>query len=268
MHAFTGCDTTSAFYGKGKNKLLNAIESEKLIEIGAVFNKPNANREDLAANAYKLICAMYSTKAEKQIFAKSNALSLNDLRYLHYSKGKKRKIFNFETLPPTEGSAKQHAYRTYYQVQMWVGNDQLKPTDWGWEVRNNCLLPIGTKDPPMPKELLQQISCSCKGNCTTQSCGCKKHGLRCTDLCVNCLRTENVVNCENFDDKAPTIDEEEEDSEITASAADIMLDQFPDIEFNINQRNNSDFEDTDQFPDVSFHLNPQVQIENDADDSD
>lgn len=99
LHAFTGCDTTSAFYKKGKTKLMNAEEPEKLVELAAVFNKPNATRKELENSAYKLICSLYSNKAEKLIFEKSTTFSLNDLRYLHYTKGQKKKIFlrNFAT---------------------------------------------------------------------------------------------------------------------------------------------------------------------------
>lgn len=269
LHAFSGCDTTSAFYKKGKNKLINAVTPAKLIEIGSIFNKPDANREELASNAYRLICVLYSDKAEKALFEKSGCLSLNDLRYLHYSKGRKKKNFTFESLPPTEGAAKQHAFRTYMQVQTWLGNNNLKPTEWGWEVRNDHLIPIATSDPPIPKQLLQQISCSCKGNCKSMLCSCKKHGLRCTDLCVNCMQSENETSeiCENFDHKAPIIDDEEEYSEKIVDAADTF--EFPNFQIEIDPQTVPNDSDSDeQILNFEVSVDPQTVFYNDSDDSD
>lgn len=128
---------------------------------------------------------------------------------------------------------------------MWLGNDKLKATDWGWEVRNNYLQPVCTTDPPMPRQLLQQISCSCKGNCSTMSCGCKKHGLRCSDLCVNCQQAENDILecCENYEDKAPEIDDEEEEEERITDIADSVFGNFPNFE--IDQQVHSSHNDSD-----------------------
>lgn len=80
-----------------------------------------------------MIRDLYCNKAEKNLIEKSTNFSLNDLRYLHFSKAKVKTNFAFETLPPTEGAMKEHAFQTYYQLQLWLGNS-LNPTDWGWKV--------------------------------------------------------------------------------------------------------------------------------------
>lgn len=187
LHAFCGCDTTSCFYKLGKNKLIYSFSHDKLLELSEVFYDEKASCEKIADSAFKMIVGMYSNKAEKKIIQKSNSFSLNDLRYLHFSKAKIKTKFALETLPPTEGAARQHAFRVFYQVQMWLGNENLKATDWGWTIKNNNLVPVRTTDPPIPKKLLDQISCSCsKKGCIDGSCTCKKHGLRCTNLCAHC----------------------------------------------------------------------------------
>lgn len=223
---------------------MSALSSSKLLEIGTLFNNPNANREELVSSACKLICGLYCDKAEKVLLDKYNTFSLNELRYLHYCKGNKKKNFNSESLPPTEGAAVQHAFRTYRQVQAWLGNDKLTATEWGWKIVDHQLLPIPTADPPMPKQLLQQISCSCKGKCSTMSCGCRKHGLRCTDLCVNCLQSEDetVGTCENFDFKAPIIDDEEE---LNEKIDDVVFPNFDASYTPVSNMNDGDSDDGD-----------------------
>lgn len=187
LHAFCGCDTTSCFYRVGKNRLIDSFSHEELVKLASVFYKQNANCDEIAQAAFELIKSLYSSKAEKKLLEKSSSFTLNDLRFLHFSKAKLKTKFALETLPPTEGAAMQHAFRVYYQIQKWLGNTALKAVDWGWKVRNNYLVPVGSADPPIPKKLLEQISCSCsKKGCVDASCSCKKHGLRCTNLCGNC----------------------------------------------------------------------------------
>ena len=66
-----------------------------------------------------------------------------------------------ENPPPTIAAAKYHSYRVFHQVQAWKGVN-LDPKDWGLIVKGNLLLPIGTKRPPVPDDLLKLIKCNCK----------------------------------------------------------------------------------------------------------
>lgn len=187
LHAFCGCDTTSCFYKKGKNKLFEVFSPEELLELASVFHNVNATSDDIANSAFRIIRDMYSTQAEKQLIKKTRNFSLGNLRYLHFSKAELKSSFSLETLPPTESAAKQHAFRVYYQIQRWLGNENLAATDWGWYMKNNHLMPVRSTMPPIPKKLLDQISCSCsKKGCVDASCTCKKSGLKCTNLCANC----------------------------------------------------------------------------------
>ncbi|XP_043269016.1 uncharacterized protein Nepl16 isoform X1 [Venturia canescens] len=215
IHAFCGCDTTSCFYKLGKSKLIEAFSSETeivtLLELASVFYHENASHDKIAESAFDLIRKMYCTKTEKKLMEKSKSFSLHDLRYLHFSKAKVKKKFSLETLPPTEGAAKQHAFRAYYQLQCWLGRTHLKATDWGWYVRSKFLMPVKSIDPPIPKKLLQQISCSCtKKGCVNTSCSCRKHGLQCTNLCVHC-EEDTCYNLEISEVSAISDDECEED---------------------------------------------------------
>ena len=126
---------------------------------------------------------------------------------MHFNKAKIKSTFALETLPPTERAAKQHAFRVFYQVQCWLGNTTLKPTDWGWRVKNNLLIPVGSADKPIPQKLLDQISCSCsKKGCIDNSCGCRKSGLKSSNLCVHCCDD----TCSNLETtNQPTVSDDE-----------------------------------------------------------
>lgn len=217
LHAFSGCDTTSCFYKMGKNKLINCFSHEKLIELASIFYNSTPDVDVLVSNACEIIRGMYSNKAEKKLIEKSNSFSLNDLRYLHFSKAKLKTKFSLESLPPTEGAAKQHAFRVFYQIQLWLGTTNLQATDWGWQIRNEYLIPIGSTDLPIPQKLFDQITCSCsKKGCIDNSCTCRKNGLKCSNLCANCredscfnLDLNNLsVEVDEYDENGDIFDEE------------------------------------------------------------
>lgn len=199
------------------------MEATKLQELAKIFYKNDATKDQIARNACILIRNLYSNKAEKTLIQKSNNFSLNDLRYLHYTKAKVKPNFAFETLPPSEGAAKEHAFRTYYQLQLWLGNINLNPTQWGWKVVNNHLVPIGSQDPPMPENLLKQISCGCKTGCNTNSCTCRKHGLECSELCANCSDGAcSNITIETFNNE-DEIEENDLDSMVECSELDVII---------------------------------------------
>ncbi|KAL7304817.1 hypothetical protein TKK_0003040 [Trichogramma kaykai] len=186
LHAFSGCDTTSALYNQGKIKLLKLFtKSNDLLEDAQKFYDPNASVEEIAKAGIKIICRLYGAKAKEK--------QLHELRYDQFAKLSKRGPVKLEALPPTAGSALQHAYRTYLQVQLWLGNKK-KAVDWGWRRKGSTIVPIYTADPLYPQDVLQKISCSCKSGCKIKSCTCKKHGLFCSSLCVSC----NTETCSNI----------------------------------------------------------------------
>ena len=245
LHIFTGCDTTSCFYRQGKKKLISSFEPEKLKELASKFYKKDATAEEIASSAYILIRDLYSNKAEKYLFAKNENFTLNDLRYLHFSKAKIKTNFAFETLPPTEGAAKQHAFRVYYQLQLWLSNC-LNPTQWGWKVAKNHLVPIGTTDEPLPENLLKQISCGCKTGCNFTSCTCRKHGLQCSDLCANCTE----IMCSNIpvEDICVEEDENENENQLENNLDEVSCELDDDCENENECMNNSDVSSEEEVP--------------------
>ena len=122
---------------------------------------------------------------------------MNKIRKKKFEKNviKSFKHIDIKTLPPTDAAAKYHSFRVYHQVQVWLGNENLQATNWGWKLVNGQLYPKTTDSPPAPKALLKIIKCGCTQLCDSNQCSCKKNGLFCTDLCENC----GAHNCLNVD---------------------------------------------------------------------
>lgn len=103
------------------------------------------------------------------------------------------------SLPPTEAAAQQHYLRVYFQLQQWLGNKK-PPQQWGGKKIKGGLQLVPKLQPPAPEAVLKLISCKCRKICQI-NCGCKKAGLICSSMCLNC---EN--SCNNM----PVVDIEEE----------------------------------------------------------
>ena len=180
-HAISGCDTTSAPFGRGKRKAIQLLEKNpKLREQMSVFNDRFAEPEAIAKAGEIFLLALYG--------ADRNVETLDKLRFYMYNRTiglqSLSKVIQLARLPPTSAAARQHSFRTFHQVQQWFGVE-LPATQWGWKMKDNSLHPNPTSLPPAPDYLLNLICCNCKsGRCT--SCQCRKAGLRCTAMCGQC----------------------------------------------------------------------------------
>ena len=100
MHAYTGCDTVSAFAGKGKAKALKLLTTSRenqdtFTKVGQEWDIPPELTDKLEA----FTCLLYATKAS---FTK-----INDLRY-HLFCAKKGEIESHQ-LPPCKDCLVNHA---------------------------------------------------------------------------------------------------------------------------------------------------------------
>lgn len=198
LHAMSGCDSTSAIFNQGKTKFLKTLtkhpELEKDVER---FLDPSAQPADIAATGESFLVALYGGDHKKT--------NLDELRYKMYVTSAFKISSNIASIPPTAAAARQHSLRVYFQVQQWLGN-LLPPVLWGWKATKNGLLPLPTDKPPAPDKLMQSISCKCRTDCGGR-CGCRRSGLFCSQLCVNCADL-----CTNVD-VTSAFEEEEEDDE-------------------------------------------------------
>lgn len=200
-HAFTGCDTTSAIYGKGKKRLLDIInKNAQLMQYVEVFYNPDASLEDIKVAGEQIMLALYGQL--------DSNLTLSQCRVSRFLStiGKSKTAINLATLPPTSTAAYLHSLRTYYQVQFWLGNYNLNPEDWGWIKSETMYLPTKTTEKLAPDELLKLLHCTCTKECTNR-CGCKRAGLLCSPLCKNC----KGETCSNS--TRPSIDDDNDDAD-------------------------------------------------------
>ena len=99
---------------------------------------------------------------------------------------KNMKGADIKKLPPTNSAAKYHSFRVYYQVQVWLGNENIHATDWGWILREDRLLPKIMDYEPALKSLSKIIKFGCSMYCDNNQCTCKRNGLFCSEFCVSC----------------------------------------------------------------------------------
>lgn len=176
MHAFSGCDTTSALFRLGKKKLVDVMKKNtSLHKYSSLFRDPNAVKESLIEAGERIMTVLYSSNSSKTC--------LNDIRYEMFARSITKSKFNLASLPPTSGAAAQHSLRTYCQVQFWLG-ERKEPKNWGWKYENGYR-PVQTLDDPAPPEILSVISCKCKTSCG-RNCTCKKAALNCSAICNDC----------------------------------------------------------------------------------
>ena len=112
--------------------------------------------------------------------------SLASLRYSFLAKkvATAKTFVTPERLPPTTSATNIYSRRSYLQAMEWVGkNDGMQPTEWGWAVQVDTLVPLMMKDSPAPNKM---VHCNCSAGCSSMRYGCRKHALECTRACGNC----------------------------------------------------------------------------------
>lgn len=236
LHAFSGCDTTSALFQQGKLKFLTVLgKNEPLSEVIEIFKNPTANPDDVGNAGERFLLSLYGCKRNADN-------TLDNYRYERFLSLIQKSRSNIATMPPTSAAARQHSLRTYYQVQLWYGV-QKNAEEWGWKMTNTGLTPLTTLKDPAPQALLKFISCKCKTGCGA-ACGCRKAGLHCSVICSFC----EGKNCANKLEEIVDVDEEDQmppSLEIFHSNADTELDP----------------EDADTQSDTATAANTQYQID-------
>ena len=126
FHAFTGCDTVSAFAGRGKKTAWETWKS--FPEVNDAFTELLSMQSEVSRKSMKhlerFVVLMYDQTSE--------CMEVNDARKRLFT----QKSRNLENIPPTQAALKQHIKRTCYQANCWnqalVLNPEMPdPSDWG-----------------------------------------------------------------------------------------------------------------------------------------
>ena len=147
LHAYTGCDTTSAFRGKGKIiPLKKALKVPRFISALAKLGN-NWNTSSQVIDELELFtCTLYG--------GKPGVTNIDDLRLTAINKMSTKEgrstpsNVDMSTLPPCRKSLIQHVYRVNYQVAIWksANNPISRIPDashgHGWVMTNEGLKPL------------------------------------------------------------------------------------------------------------------------------
>lgn len=204
LHPFTGCDSVSAFKGKGKVKALRLMmESNCYIRAFCELGKQWQIQKSLVQDLERFVCELYGWK---------DCSDVNVARYNCFCFGRVDSL----SMPPNSDSLRLHTWRANYQAGIYRRClmpvvEVPDPTEHGWKAVDSVLDIQWISLPVAPDSVLQNVYCSCKKSlCTSNKCSCKKGGMECTAMC-RCKDCQNIscIQCNHSDD----VDDSDTDSD-------------------------------------------------------
>ena len=189
FHCFTGCDTTSSFYGRGKTTAWTAWYHYPDVTKAFMFVAQNPFTDlDKESYHFKLL-----ERYTVVLYDKSSDVEwVDEARKILYCQKEK----TMENIPPTQDALLQHTRRVIYQAGIWSTCDKWEQNlpsaeGWGWTFNreSQAWTPNWITRPIASKACSELIKCGCKSKsgCGTR-CACKKAKWKCTDLCsCNCI---------------------------------------------------------------------------------
>ena len=205
FHAFTGCDTVSAFAGIGKVRPLKQLRAKK--EFQDMLQKLGEEWSisiDLCSQLESFVSSLYG--------AKKGTKDINQCRYAVFC-AKKGEAESHQ-LPPCRDCFNKHCQRANYQTAVWknslLNNEVPTPVGKGWVNESGQWLEIEWMSGlPAPRAVIELMACTCKKSCESNNCECILNGLKCSDLC----RLATCANQPNKDDFL--VDDEDDDHDLT-----------------------------------------------------
>ena len=180
FHAFSGCDNTSSFAGKGKKSSWETWQiCESVTEVFAdLGNGPTLERIDQhMANLERFVVLLYDKT--------STSTSADEARKDLFT----RKGRSIDLIPPTSAALYQHVRRASYQAGHVWGQSLLpnpvlpSPAEWGWmKGPGNAWEPYWSDLPQASVSCMEFLKCGCVKGCRGR-CKCVKAQLACTALC-------------------------------------------------------------------------------------
>ena len=204
LHAFSGCDSTSAFHGIGKVKWLSLVKShEHYCDALCLIGESSIVQNVIFDIIEQMVCTAYGFEKE---------VNIDDVRY---KKCCGKEFPDPTRLPPTKDELKQHIQRSNYQALVWknaleIEPDMPDPDGHGWELVDGCLNVHWMDNEPAPNEILELVVCECRRQKCADECQCLQLQIPCTDIC-KCkseCNNQNMTETVDFDE---TCDEDVSD---------------------------------------------------------
>jgi hypothetical protein len=178
MHAFSGCDTVSAFCGIGKKTAWEVWRTSDLFK--SLFRRLSDAPASLCDNDMETL-----ERFVVLLYKRTSPLSkVNEARKRLFAFGNRQ----LENIPPTSAALLQHTKRAAFQAgHLWgqslhANAKTPSPADWGWVRDGDTWSPQWSLLADASKACRELVKCACKSNCTGR-CKCYKSNLPCTQLC-------------------------------------------------------------------------------------
>ena len=195
LHAFTGCDSTSAFSGKGKKLALDLIQNDN--NLNRAMQLLGTNFE--VTDELNELCEQFAIRLYSPV-----APTINEQRYILFC----TRNLQSQQLPPTRDALKKHIARANYQTAIWKSALEAQPSipspdGHGWSVVDNAIVISWKDNDAAPHALLNLTRCGCKTPCATNRCSCRSSNLACTVACRCPAECENdfveIQECDTSD---------------------------------------------------------------------
>ena len=172
--SFTGNDTTSTFFGKGKKSAWEAWKSFPEVTNAFLYMASHPHTPvTIEWEHFKLLkrfCVVIYDKT-------SNLEFINDARKEPFCQRNR----TTEMIPPTQDALLQHCKRVFYQAGIWYTSNipqQELPSleDYEWNSSKECKWsPVWITHPVASKACAELVKCGCKNSrgCGGR-CSCKK----------------------------------------------------------------------------------------------
>ena len=210
LHAFSGCDSTSAFHGISKIKWLTLVKSSQVYCDALCLLGESLDIEDaILCSIEQMVCSAYGFPNEENI---------NEVRYM---KCCGKKLPEPTRLPPTKDELKQHVLRSNYQAFIWKraleGEPAIPdPDGYGWDLDDGHLSIHWMDNRPAPDEILELVVCECNRKKCGDNCQCSSFQIPCTDICKCKGECGNGSNNENVTHDV-VLDTDDDDEDLSSS---------------------------------------------------
>ena len=189
IHALTGSDTVSSFYGIGKKTALNMARILQNPDLPCLQDLDDDQCVDVSR---QFVVALYDPKKK----FKGSHSSLNELRFRLAA----QISMSIAKLPPSEPSFRQHVRRASWQTKTWTTAhipmpEISEPANNGWITQDGLLTPQYFEG-PTALDKMKDFYCGCMGKtmCSDEEkCPCHKASVACSEIC----RCEGAEQCHN-----------------------------------------------------------------------
>ena len=206
FHAFTGCDTISAFVRKGKKGPLKQLRNNNaaLEAFKNIGTTADIVSDSTLEEMEKFVCLMYG----KSRYSDVNKLRYETFKTRYEVRAQERNVIMYNgvdisLLPPCRASLRKHCQRVNYQSYMWknahIAQLQLpSPIGCGWRMDAEGKLTVDWIEDALPQQLVEEMS---------QDASAEKPQTE-TDEYIEEFEVGNIIDAVFDDDDDDDVDED------------------------------------------------------------